>query len=726
MRNVSALRSRNGNPLPSEARRGAILILTAILMVVIFAFVAFTVDLGYLAVMKTDLQMAADSAALASVRDLGIGEAAARSTAKQLASKNRVAGDAVSLEDTDIEIGIFDEATRSFRVSSVGANSVRVTARRLDHPTFFAPVIGHHQMSAQAQATAMMSPRDIVFVVDLSGSMNDDTEPCWATTVIDAEMAGEGYANAGTNLVKDLFSDFGFGAFPGTIEYIGRPLGTPQNSYAYAELTKDDGPLTGSSIPKSYRIKNNDNESTRKRKAYSWMIDYQIAKVMPAALPPADSSKHYSYWEKYLDYIIQGRSVGKNPPKPPKPPGNGGGGGGGGGGGSTPKPPPPPKPPIGNYLPGRHSLDGLASEFWAGIGQSAEGVQFDWRTGQLTINTLAANDPIGTPRRGSTLKVYLPPSHDGDRIDDFNNPNSYTFPSAKSSLPRSWRNQIGYVTYAQFMLDWGRDRSPEEANWKNARKNIPGKTPLSVDSPFCPYHKEATAGGTFSFPPRTQPMHAVRRSLIAAIQVVKELNSGLTMGAGDRVSIVSYDGLDADHKPELVLELTGDYDAAMLACTKLQATSDLGRTTAMESGLILARDHLRIEKEGGKGRQFTTKVVVLLTDGVPNEWESDASEIQDYITENPDGDYYGSDYAWYNSVLMQTSQFQADAADSRLFPVGMGLGTDYDFMDRVARMAQTDRNGESARGSGNPTEYEQRLTEIFEEILKRPNSRLVD
>ena len=73
---------------------------------------------------------------------------------------------------------------------------------------------------------------------------------------------------------------------------------------------------------------------------------------------------------------------------------------------------------------------------------------------------------------------------------------------------------------------------------------------------------------------------------------------------------------------------------------------------------------------------------------------------------------------------MQSDQFAGDD-DGNLYPVGMGLGTDYDFMDRLARMSLTDKNGKSPRGSGNPTDYEQRLTEIFEEIIRRPDSRLV-
>jgi len=42
-----------------------------------------------------------------------------------------------------------------------------------------------------------------------------------------------------------------------------------------------------------YRITSNDSEAVRKQKAYSWIIDYQIARVMPNARPAPDSATNY-------------------------------------------------------------------------------------------------------------------------------------------------------------------------------------------------------------------------------------------------------------------------------------------------------------------------------------------------------------------------------------------------------------------------------------------------
>ena len=61
------MRSRR---IEQSGRRGAVTPLAAIMMVVIMAFVALGVDLGYIAVVHAQLQNAADSAALAGASQL--------------------------------------------------------------------------------------------------------------------------------------------------------------------------------------------------------------------------------------------------------------------------------------------------------------------------------------------------------------------------------------------------------------------------------------------------------------------------------------------------------------------------------------------------------------------------------------------------------------------------------------------------------------------------------
>lgn len=709
------LRRRQAPP-----RRGVALVAAMALLVVMLGLVAFAVDVGFVALTRTQLQAAADAAALAAASHLGKPFEELFAAGNQFAGYHTAGGKRVELNEPDMEVGIWDSRTRTFAPSASGGNAVRVTARRDattngEAPLFFGRIFGNWSFAMTASAVAMANPRDIAFVVDLSGSMNDDTEPCWATSEINNRFQVDGYPTIGTELMQDVFADFGFGSFPGVTEWVGKPLGVAQDKYAYAEMTKDDGPLSASGIPSKYRIRSTDSEVTRKQKAYAWIIDYQLARIMPAAKPTPNSSTSYAYWEKYLDYIIEPVTI-----KTSSGGGGGGGGGsGGGGGGGGGGGPSPPSPPSGWLLPSELPWYAV----WASDPQHRVAAKSSPAQSQLQVafapggleRLILAELLLGaTPGTPPTNRGTLPPNQDSDRITKFNNPNTSTFPSAKSSVVKGYRNKLGYLTYVQFMMDFGRDMKPDGSQY----------SPLSRYSAHCPWHWEDTAGGRFRFPPREQPTHAARRAIIAALQVVKQRNAGIAdPSQKDWVSIISYDVLSSGG-PVIEQPLTADYDAAMQVSTRLQACGDHTLSTATETGLIVARNHIKSKQEGGQGRQMTNKVVVLLTDGVPNLYSSDPSDIDQYMQDHPNSDFYGGGYYWLDAPLMQAHQMQAQ--NWLLFPVGVGLGTDYDFMDRMARMGGTeDDDGQSPRGSGNPAEYEQRLTDIFEQIIANPQVRLV-
>lgn len=294
-------------------------------------------------------------------------------------------------------------------------------------------------------------------------------------------------------------------------------------------------------------------------------------------------------------------------------------------------------------------------------------------------------------------------------VPNSTNATSYNYWQAYLS---TYKSEIGYSTYMQFMMDNGRDGKPGNASF----------TPLSLASGICPMHSEATAGGTFSFPPREQPTHASRRALIAALQVIKERNQTISdVNQRDWVSIITFDKVS--NGP--VLPLTSNYDAAMAACTQFQAVSDNSYSTATENGLISAYNHIKPQSLGGQGRNTTNKIVVLLTDGMPNLYQSSTGTIDNYVANNPSANFYGTGtYYPQQASLMQTAKMQGN--HWYVYPVGIGLGTDYDFMDRMARMGLTANiSGQSARGSGNPGDYEVRLTAIFRNIITNPKLRLV-
>jgi hypothetical protein len=332
----------------------------------------------------------------------------------------------------------------------------------------------------------------------------------------------------------------------------------------------------------------------------------------------------------------------------------------------------------------------------------------------LPLAVILGGSSLGaaTPGAPPIDRGWLPPNQSSPRINDYNNPNGETYPTA--SVPWAWRNKIGYRTYVQFLLDVGRDETVGGSS-----------TMLCVDSPLCPMHTESTVAGPFSFPPREEPMHSVRRSIIAGLYEIEQYNLAIpTAAQRDRVSIVTFDKQNAT-SPRIVLPLTTDYRAAMQAVAKLQACSDQGQTTATEAGLNLAESHIKPASQGGAGRERSNKIVVLMTDGVPNLYESSRSTIGSYVSANSSSDWKGGGYYWIDAALMASHRMQAQGW--QVFPVGVGLGADRDFLDRMSRMGGTaDDDGKAPKPAGNPAEYETMLQQIFEKIVNSPQVRLVN
>jgi len=623
--------------LSARARKGVIVVLTAFMLIIMLGMVALSLDIGFIAVVRTELQAAADSAALAACSTLSTATSEDHSPviakAQEYAAYHKAGGRPVNLQDADVEFGTWDASALQFTPSNTLSNAVRITARRDDssggNGLFFGRVFGAQSFTASAQSVATGNPRDICFVIDLSGSMNDDSEPCWATYELTNELTPQGYPNTANEMMQNLYTDFNFGTFPGTLQYVGAPVSVTADSRAYANLTKNGGPLTLATVAAAYKITSSDSEATRKTKAYKWMIDFQIASIMPNAKPTPSSATNYAYWEKYLDYIIQNQTV---------------------------------------------------------------------------------NSGSGTP---PTNRGSLPPNQDTDRITSFNNPNTTSFPSASTNERNSYQNKIGYRTYVQFMMDFGRNNKPDGVNY----------TPLSTLSPNCPYHYESTAGGNLRFPPREQPTHSSRRALIAAVQEVKLRNQTVPdSNQRDWVSIVTFDTVSGT---VLKTPLTSDYDALMQACTTLQAVGDDQSSTATETGMIGAFNHIKSASQGGAGRQNTQKVVVLFTDGMPNLKTSSNSAVSTYMSSHSSDDWYGGGSSFnQNAAIMQAHTMSAQ--NWKVFTAGIGLGCDFDFLDRMSRTGGTaNDDGEGPRTSGNPVNYEAELSAIFKQIINNPQVRLV-
>ncbi len=79
------------------------LVLAALLMVVFLGLIAFAVDMGYIMLVRTQLQVAADSATMAAASQMGGEFPEVLTAARQYAGYHAAGGAAVELKSSDVE-----------------------------------------------------------------------------------------------------------------------------------------------------------------------------------------------------------------------------------------------------------------------------------------------------------------------------------------------------------------------------------------------------------------------------------------------------------------------------------------------------------------------------------------------------------------------------------------------------------------------------------------------
>jgi Flp pilus assembly protein TadG len=172
-------------------RRGAVAVQVALLMAVLIGFAALAFDVGAIHNTRADLQRAADAAALAAaarLADYSQGDPipAARALAHEYVGRNPALGRNLLLASSDITFGraVYDadNHTYQFDPTEIFPDSAQVRVRMTSDspngamPLYFARIFGKNTTEISAEAIAMMVPRDIAIVADLSASHNDDSE----------------------------------------------------------------------------------------------------------------------------------------------------------------------------------------------------------------------------------------------------------------------------------------------------------------------------------------------------------------------------------------------------------------------------------------------------------------------------------------------------------------------------------------------------------------------
>jgi Ca-activated chloride channel homolog len=172
----------------AASRTGAMMVLIAICLPLFLIAAAFAVDVAYMQLTRTELRTATDAAARAGAKTLSLTQipSNARAAAREAARRNRVAGDALLVRNSQIEVGHGAQPTESSRFAFTPGgsqlNAVRVTGLRTQTSAagpvglFLGHIMGVREFQPRHVATSTQLDREICLVVDRSGSMMWDTD----------------------------------------------------------------------------------------------------------------------------------------------------------------------------------------------------------------------------------------------------------------------------------------------------------------------------------------------------------------------------------------------------------------------------------------------------------------------------------------------------------------------------------------------------------------------
>ena len=166
-------------------RKGAIIVLVAAMMMLLVVMSGFAVNVAYMQLVRTELRTATDMAARAGAEALSRTQDAdqARTAAVNAAAGNMVAGESMLIRNSDVLFGqasLQADGRWNFTNGKQPFNSVRVTCSRQvgsnrgTVPLFFGGVMNPNTFAPANTATAAQLDRDIVLVLDRSGSMQWD------------------------------------------------------------------------------------------------------------------------------------------------------------------------------------------------------------------------------------------------------------------------------------------------------------------------------------------------------------------------------------------------------------------------------------------------------------------------------------------------------------------------------------------------------------------------
>lgn len=165
-----------------QQRRGSVIVLTAVALVIMLIFAALLVDVAWMATVQTEAQLASDASArgalTAFVSDRSDDSHAVRVEKAQKVGETIFESMKVGRSTLDIAPTAFDFGVRTedgtFAKNSRHANSVKVDLPNVNEEgfnLFLAPMFGVDKFNTSPRSTVTYRPIDVVLCLDISRSM---------------------------------------------------------------------------------------------------------------------------------------------------------------------------------------------------------------------------------------------------------------------------------------------------------------------------------------------------------------------------------------------------------------------------------------------------------------------------------------------------------------------------------------------------------------------------
>ncbi len=714
-------------------RRGAVVAQVAIALTFLMGIAALVVDMGMIYSTRAELQRTADSAAIAAANRLtdwshGSALDAARRAAQEAANANKVLGSALELEETDVVFGraaLNDNTGKySFTETQQFPNSVRVRVRRTSDsknggvPTFFANIFGIQQVSIGARAAAVLTPRDIAFVMDLSSSHNDDSQlraykltqinnrPVWEhlkdwdaaltprTDSMGFKSKVKVVSNAdGTSTVTvDLTSD----GSSSTKALSHITFGLPAGAQALAQSTATSGenyavstgtdPTTGISGLKFDGTTLGESGQVQTESFSFTMQDQYLESTMMTVATKAGTGV-----DKSVQYNLA------------------------------------PGPLLGNMKTWGTSVTGPGWDFAgdAGLLRLAKGSAWSLSSSTVSdnlqtrglgtytaaemsvINSSSADSNTASYRRRVRVALGLDrwksgksggqAGGDGDNVMEANEIESLVpYPSSATNAVTGSKKVGGsWDAFIDYVINSGSTMATyDPSNYYYGDAGLRYRFGLKTWIDYLQEMQEGTAASPGLNGAPTQPMGAVSDAVKASLDIIESLEGDDMAGTAGYGNV----GYGPGDKPSNLSWLTNDFANVRSQVSGLQAgmwTSNTNLAQGIDKGKAVLLS-------SPQQRKNAAKVMLLLTDGQPNYSRSGSSV----------------------STSKAAADAKAAATDARgsnpsiqIFTISVGASADQQLMQDIAEIG----GGEHFHAEGSVAQYKAQLDEIFQKLGgKRP------